>query len=141
MFRSPAGKDTNIFIESFISGLGVTNSANQWVARALSSGFKWEDGESDHTRHPLLKLKMNGSTDSFIDLFTLFMACTGITLPSLLCSVVSFHKSYDSFRCNRTPLIRAVVTRIGSVLRLILPRILQNKLALKLPVIGSGTVQ
>jgi len=77
LFCSPTRKDTNIFVEALISGLGVTHSANQWVARALSSGFKWEDDESVHTRHPLLKLKMNSSTDSFIDLFILFMTCTG----------------------------------------------------------------
>jgi hypothetical protein len=121
--------------------MGATRSTNQWVAGALSSGFKWEDRESDHKHHPLLKLKMNGSTDSFIYLFILLMACTGTTLPFLLCSVVSFYKSYDSFRCNRTPLIWAVVIRIGSVLQVLLSRILQNKLALKLPVIGSGIVQ
>jgi hypothetical protein len=73
LFCSPTRK------EVLISGLRATHSANQWVAGILSSGFKWEDIESVHTRHPLLKLKMNVSTDSFIDLFILFMACTGTT--------------------------------------------------------------
>jgi len=44
-------------------------------------------------------------------------------------------------KCNRTPLIRTLVTRIGLALRTNLSRILQNELALKLPVIGSSTIQ
>jgi hypothetical protein len=41
----------------------------------------------------------------------------------------------------RIPLIRTLVIRIGLVLRENLSRILQNKLALKLPVIESSKVQ
>jgi len=42
---------------------------------------------------------------------------------------------------RRTPIIRALIIRIGLVLQLNSSRILQNLLALKLPVIGSSTVE
>ena len=44
-------------------------------------------------------------------------------------------------KCNRTPVIRTLVIRIGLAVRANLSRILQNELASKLAVIGSSTVQ